>query len=374
MQQAYAVALERWPADGVPADPAAWIFVTARNAALDRLRRDRRLQPLADEVAALPDAVTSAATIPDERLELIFACCHPALAPEVRVALTLRHVSGLTTAEVARAFLVSEPAMAQRLTRARRKIREAGIAFAVPEPDAMPQRMASVLAAVYLTFTEGYSATSGDALVRRELCAEAIRLAKLVAVLAPAEDEARGLLALLLIQDSRRDTRTDDAGHLVLLTDQDRTRWDHAQIHEALGLDVGSGRYGLQAAIAAEHARAADARDTDWRRIARLYGELDALDPSPVVRLNRAVAIGMAEGPEAGLAAADAAGRHGALDEYHPFHATRADLLRRLGRDAEAEAAYRRAAALAGNVVEREFLASRAAASRSPRRREAGPT
>jgi RNA polymerase sigma-70 factor (ECF subfamily) len=218
-----------------------------------------------------------------------------------------------------------------------------------------------VLMTLYLAFTEGYSATAGEALVRRDLCAEAIRLARLVAVLAPGEPEARALLALLLLQDSRRDARTDATGRLVLLADQDRERWDRAQIEEALRLDLGTGRYGLQAAIAAEHARAERAEDTDWRRIASLYAQLDRLDPSPVVRLNRAVAIAMADGPEAGLAAADDAGRHGALDDYHLFHATRADLLRRLGREAEAQAAYRRAIALAGNAVEREFLASRTA-------------
>ncbi len=359
MQAAFLVALERWPAEGVPADPAAWIYVTARNRALDGLKRERRRAD-ADALEALPAPDRREEPWPDDRLALVLACCHPALAPEARIALTLRHVGGLTTAEVARAFLVSPDAMAQRLVRARGKLRGAGIAIEVPEREAMPARLATVLATLYLVFTEGYSATAGDALVRRELCAEAIRLARLVAVLAPDEREARGLLALLLLQDSRRRSRTDADGRLVLLARQDRALWDADEIAEAQRLlaGAGDGPYALQARIAAEHARGT----TDWNAVAALYARLGDLDPSPVVRLNGAVAIAEAEGAQAGLDAVDAAGRLGALDGYHLFHSARAELLRRLARTEEARVAYGQALALATNEIEHAFLAEQLAA------------
>jgi RNA polymerase sigma-70 factor, ECF subfamily len=350
VQAAFAVALERWSADGVPDDPAAWIYVTARNRALDELRRRRRIAD-ATALEALPAPEQPAEPWPDDRLALIFACCHPALAAETRIALTLRHVGGLTTAQVARAFLVTEAAMAQRLVRGRRKLRAAGIAIEVPERDAMPARLSAVLTTLYLIFTEGYGSATGA------LCDEAIRLARLLAVLAPGEPEARGLLALLLFQDSRRAARTDPAGDLVLLSDQDRALWDQAEIAEARRVlsDAGHGRYALQARIAAEHAAGA----TDWEAVADLYARLSRLDPSPVVRLNGAVAIAEARGPQAGLDAVEAAGAHGALDGYHLFHSARGELLRRLGRRDDARDAYRRALALVTNDAERSFLERR---------------
>jgi RNA polymerase sigma-70 factor (ECF subfamily) len=368
VQEAFATAVARWPRDGVPANPGGWITLTARNSAIDRLRRDRRYAEKLRELELLggreEPSEAEMSAIPDDRLRLFFTCCHPALAIEARVALTLRTLGGLSTPEVARALLTTEAAMQQRLVRAKRKIRAAGIRYEVPGEEQLPERLGSVLASLYLIFNEGYLATSADTLLRRELCDEAIRLGRVLAGLMPGESEVNGLLALMLLHYSRRDARLDASGDLVLLEDQDRALWRREEVDEGLRLAERAGEktpYAIQAAIAAEHARADRAESTDWRRIAALYERLEAVTPSAVVTLNRAVAVAMTDGPERGLDILDELAARGELEDYRLLHSARADLLRRLGRDTDAAAAYRRALELATNPVERRFLERRLA-------------
>jgi RNA polymerase sigma-70 factor (ECF subfamily) len=376
LQEAFAAALDEWAA-APPRSPRAWLYAAARHRAIDRRRRQRRFRErqadlAADAAAAGGEAPAPAPDrseeedVPDERLRLIFTCCHPALAPEAQVALTLRTLCGLHTEAIASAFLVPATTMAQRLVRAKAKIRDAGIPYAVPGAEDLPHRLAAVMDVIYLVFNEGYAAAQGETLIRRELCAEAIRLARLVRGLLPAPvSELDALLALMLLHDARRDARVDAGGELVLLPDQDRTRWDRAAIDEGRALVAAllrrapPGPFALEAAIAAVHAGAARAQDTDWPQIAGLYRRLVAQHPSPVVALNHAAAVSMADGPAAALPLVDALAPE--LDGYYLWHATRADLLRRLGRRDEAAAAYRAAHARAQNDVTRRFLARRLA-------------
>ncbi|WP_405970069.1 RNA polymerase sigma factor [Streptomyces sp. NBC_00988] len=378
-QDAFAQALDRWRRDGIPRRPGAWLTTTARNRALDVLRREAVGAAKLREVAVLgrdegpydPEYDGDGSGVEDDRLRLVFTCCHPALPIEARVALTLRTLAGLTTPEIARAFLVPEATMAQRLVRAKKKIRNAGIPYRVPPAHLLPERTTGVLGVVYLLFNEGYAATSGAELVRTNLCAEAIRLARVLARLMPDEPEVLGLLALLLLHDARRGTRVDAAGELVTLEDQDRTAWDRAEVDEGAALLETAlrrgrpGPYQIQAAIAACHTTAPTAEDTDWADIAGLYGELERFVPSAVVRLNRAVAVGMAQHPDAGLELVAELERSGELADYHLLPATRADLMRRSGRTAEAAVAYERALELVENAAERRFLERRLAECRS---------
>lgn len=378
VQEAFVAALETWPVRGVPDNPGAWITTTARNRAIDRLRRRRRFterqaalardaafEAERQEAALLASAEELMDPIPDDQLRLVFTCCHPALPMDGRVALTLRTLGGLTTPEIARAFLVPEPTLAQRLVRAKRKIRDAGIPYRVPPAEFLPERLDGVLKVLYLIFNEGYAATSGDALIRRELCADAIRMARVVVGLLPDAPEATGLLALMLLHDARRDARTADGGELILIEDQDRSRWDHDRITEGRALVEQAlaagdpGPYQVQAAIAALHDEPVDPAATDWVQISALYQALLRMTPSPVVELNLAVAVAMADGPAIGLAMMDGIAAAGSLENYPYLHSARADLLRRLERWSEAATAYRRALDLTTNAPERAFLERR---------------
>ncbi|HEX3782903.1 MAG TPA: RNA polymerase sigma factor [Pseudonocardiaceae bacterium] len=368
-QDAFAKALRRWPVDGVPRKPGAWLTTVARNQATDQLRR--RATEAAKLRQALPEPPEepeyAEEDIADDRLRLMFTCCHPALAMEVRIALTLRTLTGLGTAEIARAFLVSEQTMAKRLVRAKNKIRNAGIPYRVPPTHQLPERTAGILAVLYLMFSEGYFATTGPRLLREDLSTEAIRLGRALVTLMPDEPEALGLLALMVLHHARNDSRSDESGEPVLLAEQDRSRWDQDLIAEGFGFLVAAlrrgriGPYQVQAAIAGVHARAASAEDTDWAQIVRLYGHLATLNPSPLVRLNQAVAVAMAQGPAAGLELVDALAATGELAGYHLLPATRADLLRRLGRFAEAAQAYRQALDLPASEAEHRYLDRRLA-------------
>ncbi len=373
LQEAYAIALQKWPSDGTPANPRAWLISTARHKAIDRLRRDQRFERKSEEIAktadiaARPEGDREEEMFADDRLRLIFTCCHPSLPVEARVALTLRTVCGITTEEISRAFLVPLATMAQRLVRAKGKIREAGIPYRVPLPEELRDRLDGVLLVVYLIFNEGYLASSGDALIRRELCAEAIRLGRVLCDLLPKQTEAQALLGLMLLQDSRRDARVSAEGELVLLEEQDRNLWHGEQIQEGTELVESAlrrgaaGAYALQASIAALHANARTAKEADWPQIAALYDALLRTHASPVIEVNRAVAVAMARSLEEGLALLDGLEKREELEEFHLLPAARADLLRRLGRMGEAANAYRRALSLATNDIERRFLRRRLA-------------
>jgi RNA polymerase sigma-70 factor (ECF subfamily) len=371
LQDAFAAAVEQWPREGTPTNPAAWIASTARHKAIDKARRQSWFRQRRDEIQRLiefemsSDSNEQAESLPDERLRLIFTCCHPAINREAQIALSLRTLCGLTTEEIARAFLTPAATMAQRIVRAQRKIRTAGIPFEVPAGDALPERLESVMAIIYLVFNEGYSASAGDEVVRRDLCAEAIRLARVLSALMPQQHEVHGLVALMLLHDSRRDTRSDSNGDLILLENQDRSRWDHRQIAEGLALTMqtiragAAGPYALQAAIAAEHARARRPDDTDWARIAQLYVMLLEMRPTPVIALNHAVAIAMAYGAHEGLALIERLEASGELDDYYLMWSAKADLFRRIGRTTDAAMAYRRALEVVHGAPERRYLERR---------------